>query len=154
MVNIKTIKNIKLGSKITLVNGIYAILIGIFYLTFSNFILKINFESMGIAWGFFERYNAEISALFGRLFILVGLIVIAIGAGIIYLSYCIIKEKEKDLWIVLFFIGIVFWSGLFIIEALNQNWYTIGMTLVGWVSFIIGMMIPIRYYIEKPYKSY
>lgn len=154
MVNIKTIKNIKLGSKITLINGIYAILLGIFYLAFSNFILKINFQAIDSAWGFFERYNAEIGSLFGRLFILVGLIIIAVGACIIYLSHCISKKKEKDLWIVLFIIGIIFWSGLFTIEALNQNLYTITLTFIGWITFIIGMLIPIRYYLEKPYDSY
>jgi hypothetical protein len=154
MVTIRTIENIKLGSRITFANGIYAILLGIFYFIMKDFILKINFRSLGSSWGFFDKFNPEISALFGRLFILVGLIIIATGAGIIYLSHIIQKKKEKDFWIVLFIIGIIFWTGLFIIEALNKNIYTITLSFVGWLTFVIGMLIPIKYYIEKPYVDY
>jgi len=154
MVAIRTIENIKTGSRITLWNGIYAILLGFFYLIFSNFILKINFRALEGSWGFFDKFNPEISALFGRLFILVGLIIVAVGAGIVYLSYSIAKKKEKDLWVVLFVIGIIFWSGLLTIEILNQNVYTISLSFIGWITFIIGKIIPIKYYLEKPYSSY
>ena len=99
MVTIRTVQNIKLGARITLWNGIYTILLGIFYLVFTNIILKINFSAIKDAsWGFFDKFNPEIGAMFGRLFILVGLIIIAIGACIIYLSYTISKKKEKDYW--------------------------------------------------------
>jgi len=149
MVTIRTIENIKLGSKITLINGIYAILLGIFYLIYKEFILKISFRAFDASWGFFDRYSPEISALFSRLFILVGLIIIASGICIIYLSYQIHRKKEKDLWIVLLVIGMIFWSGLFIIEALNKNVYTTALSFIGWLSFIIGTVIPIKYYVQR-----
>ena len=155
MVTIRTVQNIKLGAKITFANGIYAILLGLFYLTFSQFILKINFRSIdGISWGFFDKFNPAIGSMFIRLFILVSLIIFATGACIIYISYIIGKKKEKDLWIVLFIIGIIFWTGLFIIEALNRNIYTILLSFTGWLWFIIGMLIPIKYYLEKPFDEY
>jgi len=155
MVTIRTIENIKLGSRITFLNGIYAILLGIFYIVSSNFLLTVNFRQIQDAsWGFFEKFNPEIATLFGRLFILVGLIIIAAGICIIYLSHIIAKKKEKDFWIVLFIIGIIFWTGLFIIEALNKNIYTISLGFIGWISFIVGMLIPIKYYLEKPYDRY
>jgi len=154
MVTIRTVQNIKLGSRITFINGIYAIMIGIFYLIFSNLILKLNFDAVGGTWGFFERYNTDISMIFSRLFILVGVIIITVGASIMYLSYIISRKKEKDFWIVLFIIGGMFWHALFIVEVLNRNALTIIISLIGLVSFVIGMLIPIRYYIDKPYDSY
>lgn len=155
MVTIRTVQNIKFGSKITLLNGIYAIFLGFFYIIFSKFILNINFKSIkDITWGFFYKFNPEIASMFGRLFILVGLIIIGTGGAIIYLSNTISRKKEKDLWIVLFIIGIIFWTGLFTIEALNKNPYTITASFIGWLSFVIGMLIPIKYYLEKPYDSY
>jgi len=155
MVTIRTVQNIKLGSRITFANGVYAILLGIFYLVFTNFIMKINFRAIdGISWGFFDKFNPQIGWLFFRLFILLGLVLIAVGACIIYLSHIIAKKKEKDFWVVLFIIGIIFWTGLFVIEALNRNIYTIVLSFFGWLTFIIGMLIPIGYYLEKPYKEY
>ena len=154
MVTIRTIEHIKTGAKINMWNGIYAVLLGFFYLIFSDFILKINFRALGDSWGFFDKFNPDLSALFGRLFILVGLIIVAVGAGLIYLSHTVAKKKEKDLWIVLFIIGIIFWSGLLTIEILNKNYYTIAMSFFGWITFVVGMFIPIRYYLEKPYDSY
>jgi len=146
---IRTIENIKLGAKITRFNGIYAILLGIFYLAYKEFILKVNFDSFGASWGFFDKYSPEVSALFGRLFILVGLIIIAVGICIIYLSNQINKKKEKDLWVILGIIGITFWMGLFTIEALNRNIYTTVLSLIGLLSFVIGTAIPIKYYIRS-----
>ena len=155
MVTIRTVQNIKLGARLTLINGIYAIFLGIFYLFFSEFIMQVNFSKIeGITWGFFDKFNPAIGSLFFRLFILVGLIIIAMGAAIIYLSYNIMKKKEKDLWIVLFIIGMIFWTGLFVIEALNKNMYTISLGILGWASFILGMLIPIKYYLQKPYQEY
>ena len=154
MVTIRTVQNIKIGSRITLLNGIYAILLGIVYLVFARNILKINFSAIGSLWAFFDKFNPEIGSLFVRLFILVGLVIIATGAGITYLSHMISKKKEKDYWVVLFLIGIIFWIGLFTIEALNKNLYTIIASFIGLLSFIIGMLIPIKYYFRKPYETY
>jgi len=155
MVTIRTVQNINLGSRITFANGVYAIFLGIFYLVFTNFIMKINFRAIdGISWGFFDKFNPEIGGLFFRLFILISLVIMAMGACIIYLSHIIKKKKEKDFWIVLFIIGIIFWTGLFVIEALNRNIYTIVLSFIGWLTFIMGMLIPIKYYLEKPYRDY
>jgi len=154
MVTIRTVENIKLGSKITFANGIYAILLGFAYIFFFREIMRINFRHVNTTWGFFEKYNPAISSMFLRFFILIGLIIIAVGASIIYLSAIIHRKKEKDMWVVLFTIGIIFWTGLLTIEVLNLNIYTIFLSFLGWLSFIIGMIIPIKYYIEKPYDSY
>ena len=149
MITADTLRKVKFGAKLTFANGIYAIFLGIFYLFLTEFILKINFKMLGSSWGFFDRYNAELGALFSRLFILVGIIIIAMGIAIIYLSYCILKKKAKDLWVVLFIIGVIFWSGLTAIEACNMNIYTIGTSLFGLISFLIGMTIPLRYYLHS-----
>lgn len=154
MLTIKTIENIKFGSKITLFNGIYVILLGIYYALFSDLIMTDNFRAFDSFWSFFTRYNSKIGLLFTKNFILMGLFMIAIGICIIYFSMQISKKKEKIDWVILFIIGILFWSGLFIIELFNINLYTIILSFIGWLSFIIGMIIPIRYYIEKPYDSY
>lgn len=154
MLTIRTIEHIKTGARITLLNGIYAILLGIFYAIFSGFIMKIDFRAIESSWGFFERYNHEISSLFLKYFILISVIIIAVGVCIIYLSFHILKKKEKATWVVLFIIGIVFWSGLLTVEILNKNIYTICLGFIGWASFILGMIIPIKYYTEKSYDTY
>lgn len=155
MVTIRTVQNIKLGARITFANGVYALLLGAFYMFFAEFILKINFRAIdGISWGFFDKFNPAIGSMFVRLFILVSLIIFATGIFIIYMSHVISKKKEKDFWIILFIIGIIFWSGLFTIEALNKNIYTILLSFTGWLWFVIGMLIPIKYYLEKPYDTY
>ena len=153
MVTIRTVQNIKIGSRITFLNGIYAILLGIVYLVFARNILKINFSAIGSLWAFFDKFNPEIGSLFVRLFILVGLVIVATGAGITYLSHIISKKKEKDYWIVLLIMGVIFWTGLFIIEAMNKNVYTITASVIGWISFVIGMVIPIKYYFQKSYQD-
>jgi hypothetical protein len=155
MVTIRTVQNIKLGAKITFVNGIYAIICAILYFIFFEFLMTINFSKIeGASWGFFDKFNPAIGSLFFRLFLLVALVIIAMGAAIMYLSYNIMKKKEKDLWVVLFIVGMIFWTGLFTIETLNKNYYTMIFSFIGWLSFIIGMLIPIKYYLEKPYTEY
>lgn len=154
MVNIRTIENIKLGSKITLYNGIYAVIIGFFYLFFTEFIIKVNFRAIDSIYQLFDKYNPEISALFTKILVLQGILIITLGACIIYLSAYIIKKKDKVAWAILFPIGLIFWGGLLAVEILNKNVYTIVFSLIGWVSFIIGMVLPYKYYLRKSYEEY
>lgn len=154
MATIRIIENIKLGVRITLINGIYAILLGIAQLSIAGIIIGENFRAIDISWGFFERYNPKISSLFYKDIILAGLFMIAIGACIIYLSTDISKRKEKVPWMILFIMGIIFWSSLLTMEIFKQNWLTAIPAVIGWLSFIVGMIIPIRYYLGNPYEEY
>jgi len=148
------IRKVKQGARITYYNGIYMILLGVFYFVFLNYIMKTNFNSISKLWGFFSRYNADISSLFVLFCILIGILLITNGITLIYLSDFIIKRKEKMTWVILFIIGILSWGGLLTINILFKNWTLIITSLIGWVSFIIGMLIPIRYYLEKSYREY
>lgn len=154
MVTIQTIENIKLGSKITLYNGIYAILTGLFYILCYNWIMRENFRAVKSVWQVFYKYNPDISSLFFQLFFLKGLLIIALGIFIIYLSIFINKKKEKSTWVILFITGVIFWAGLLITEVLSRNIYTILLSFFGWFSFVIGQLIPIKYYVHKVYDSY
>ncbi len=154
MVTIRTIENIKLGSKITLYNGVLAILLGFFYLSFSGFILKIDFRQINKLWGFFVRYDNDISLLFTKSYILLGIIMVAIGICMVYLSLCIYRNKEKEPWAILFIIGGIFWLGLFVMDLLNLNPYRITISALGLLSFLIGMIIPIGYYIRRSEEEY
>lgn len=154
MITIRTIENIKLGALITKINGIYAILLGIAYIAFFEMMIQEVFKTIGDSWGFFDRYNPIIGFLIHKQVILIGLLVIAMGICIVYLSSDISRRKEKMPWIVLFVIGITFWSSFLTIEIFNKNWYVAIPATIGWVSFIVGMLIPIKYYIEKPDAVY
>lgn len=154
MITIRTIENIKLGALITKINGLYAILLGIAYIAFFEIMMQGIFKTIGDSWGFFDRYNPIISFLIHKQVILIGLLVIAMGICIVYLSSDISRRKEKMPWIVLFVVGIIFWSSFLTIEIFNKNWYAAIPAAIGWFSFIVGMLIPIKYYIEKPDAVY
>ena|SRR3989344_2614254 len=151
MVTIRTIENVKLGAKITLINGIYAVLLGVFYMLFRELIVVTNFRSAEAIWQLFAKYNPEVSGLFIKSIVLHGIFIVAFGIGIVYLSQQILKKKEKSTWIALFLVGLIFWASSLTIEALNKNVYTMSASLIGWLSFVIGMLIPIKYYTQKNY---
>jgi len=154
MLTIRTVQNIKRGSRITYINGIYAIILGIIYISLFKFIIKVNFRKIDAIWQIFEKYNPGISSIFIRLFILKGIFIIALGIIIIYLSLYILKKKDKNAWFVLFIIGVLFWASLLVIEIFDKNIYTIIAAGIGWIMFIIGMLLPIKYYIEKEETGY
>lgn len=154
MPTLKTLENIKRGARLTLFNGIYAVLLALFHLIFFNFILKTNFKSMDIVWQVFSKYNPQINTLILRLLLLKGIFILAIGIFIIYFSSYIIKKKDKASWITLFVVGLIFWPSLLTFELLDKNLYTAGAAFFGWLTFIIGMLIPIRYYTQREYEEY
>jgi len=71
-----------------------------------------------------------------------------------YLSDFIYKRKEKTTWVILFVSGIISWAGLLTISILVKNWILIVLDFIGWLTFILGMLIPINYYLEKKYREY
>jgi len=148
------IKRVKQGAKITLYNGIYMIFLGIFYIFFSDMNMRNNFNTISKLWGFFTRYNSDISYFFILFNIHIGILLISLGILIIYLSYFIIKRKEKTTWVVLFLSGLITWVGLLTLSILFKNKYQIVLSFIGWLSFVVGMLLPIRYYLEKSYREY
>lgn len=148
------IQRVKQGAKITFYNGIYMILFGFVYIFISDYNMRVNFRSITELWGFFLRYNHNLSVLFIIFNILIGILMISNGIFIIYLSDFIIKRKEKITWVILFLSGIISWVGILIINILLKNWSLIAISAIGWLSFVIGMIIPIRYYLEKSYREY
>ena len=154
MITANTVQSIKFGSKITIFNGIYAILLGIFYISLFPWIMKQKFNSLDKIWAIFNKYNPEISGLYLRSSILSSILIIALGICIIYLSYFVLKRKDKTAWIILFVIGIALWPCLLLVDILNKNIFFIVLSFIGWLTFIIGMLIPIRYYTSKSYSEY
>lgn len=148
------IQRVKQGAKITFYTGIYMIILGIFFIFFIGLNMREIFNSTSKLWGFFITYNWDISYLFYLFNILVGTLLISNGIAIAYLSDFIIKRKEKITWVMLFITGITSWAGLLTISILFKSIILIVLSFIGWLVFIIGMLIPISYYIEKPYKEY
>lgn len=148
------IRRVKQGAKITLFNGVYAIILGFFYIIFSKWILKSSFQAIDIIWQLFEKYNPKIATLLNLINYTLGVQLISMGVFIIYLSYFIMKRKEKITWVILFISGLIFWAGVFTINIFIGNMNLIALIGFGWLVFIIGMLIPIRYYLEKPYREY
>ena len=148
------IKRVKQGAKITYINGVYMIVLGIFYIIFVRFNMVQNFNSIEELWGFFAKFNPEISFLFFLFNIIIGIFLISNGITIMYLSDFIIKRKEKMTWVVLFLSQIISWGGLLIISILFKNLLLIGLSFVGWFTFVLGMVLPIKYYLQKKYREY
>tara|TARA_Y100000034_G_C6906765_1_gene421089 strand:+ start:918 stop:1370 length:453 start_codon:yes stop_codon:yes gene_type:complete len=148
------IQKVKQGARITLWNGIYMILFGIFQIFFAEYNMENNFKAVQSIWLLFVRYNLKISKLFLLFNISIGILLVSIGVFITYVSYFIIKRKDKLAWVMLFTSGIISWVGLLIISFLFKNLVLIILSLVGWVMFVLGMFIPIRYYLEKSYREY
>lgn len=154
MLTIQTVQNIKKGSWITMYNGIYAMILGIVYICLIDVIIKMNFRAIDAVWQVFAKYNPQLSNMIIRVLILKGFLVFAIGVAIVYLSNYIMKKKDKSAWVVLFIIGLVFWGVLLTVEFLDGNIYTIIAASFGWLTFIIGMLIPLKYYMQKEYIEY
>jgi hypothetical protein len=153
MLTIKTLERIKQGAGLTLINGIYTILFGVVYMALMSFILKINFRHIEIVWQVFQKYNPDVNFMIVRLMILKGIFIIVIGIVIVYLSNYILKKKEKMAWVILFILGIIFWPAVLTMEFLDSNIYTLVASFIGWITFIIGMLIPIKYYTQKEYSE-
>lgn len=154
MLTIKTLENIKLGARITLINGIYAAFVGAFYMLFFNFVLKTNMKAIDVIWQVFAKYNPEVNSLFVRLMILKGVFIIAIGVLLASLSYYILKKKDRGTWITLFIVGLIFWPSILTFEVLDKNIYLIIADIIGWITFLIGMFIPFKYFIREDYEGY
>jgi len=148
------IQKVKQGARITLYNGIYMIIFGIFYIAFVKFNMEKNFNAISELWGFFSKFNPEISYLFYLFNVIIGLFLISTGISTIYLSDFILKRKEKMTWAILFLSGIISWGGLLVISVLFKNPILITLSFFGWFIFIIGMLLPIKYYLEKSYREY
>lgn len=148
------IRRVKQGAKITLYNGVYMILFGIFYISFTKISMRMNFDSIGQLWGFFSKFNPQIAYIFYLFNILIGIFLISNGVLIIYLSDFIMKRKEKITWVMLFISGIITWAGLLAITILLRNYLLIILSFIGWLMFVFGMLLPISYYLEKSYREY
>ncbi len=148
------IHKVKQGAKITYYNGIYMILTGIFFIFFADYNMKQNFNSIEQLWGFFSKFNPEMSYIFYLFNIIIGIFLISQGITITHLSDFIIKRKEKMTWVILFIVGIISWAGLLTITILLKNILLITLAFIGWFMFILGMLLPIQYYLEKSYREY
>lgn len=148
------IQRVKQGAKITLYNGVFMILFGVFYIVFAKFNMKSNFQAIEGIWQLFSKYNPKIAFLFVLLNVMIGIFLISLGIIVIYMSHFILKRKEKMTWVILFLSGVVGWGGLLAISFLIKNYLLIGLSFFGWVSFIIGTFLPIGYYWEKKYREY
>ncbi|MBT4135287.1 hypothetical protein HOD75_00525 [archaeon] len=148
------IKRVKQGARITYYNGVYMIALGFFYIFFIKYNMEKNFSVTSELWGFFTRFNPELSFLFYLFNVLIGLFLISTGINTMYLSDFIIKRKEKMTWVILFLSGLISWVGLLTISILFKNLILILFAFAGWLSFVIGMLLPIQYYLQKNYREY
>lgn len=110
----------------------------------SEYFGKIPLNWRIFAENFPKRAGLHVSFLLMQAFLL-----ISFGIFIVYLSYFILKRKDKLAWVILFLGGIVGWAGLFLINVIIGSWMIRIFSFIGWVSFVIGMTIPIKYYIQK-----
>jgi hypothetical protein len=154
MLTVQTVENINQGSRITLANGVYAIILGLINLVLLIPLLKFNFKQIDVVWEIFSRYNPELSRMFLGLVIFKALLIVSAGIIIFYLSNFILKKKDKAAWVILFVVGLLLWATMLTLDILSKNIYSIVLSLIGWLSFIIGMLIPIKYYLRKEYPDY
>ncbi len=138
---------------ICLYNGIYAIVYGILMLIFSRMIIAEYFRKNPIPWSLFTVNFNYPAKLYYSLMFTHGFLLISLGIFIIYLSYFILKRKDKLAWIVLFSGGIISWASLFIVHIIMGSLIITILSFIGWVSFIIGVVIPVNYYLKKRYHE-
>jgi len=143
------IQRVKQGAKITFYNGLYMIFVGIYFIIFIDFNMKLNFNSIYQLWTFFWRYNSKISYMFYLFNLILGISLISNGIFISYISNLIIRRKEKITWVILFVAGILTWAGLLIVSFLFKNILLIILSFIGWIFFIFGMIFPIKYYLQR-----
>ncbi|MFA5174534.1 MAG: hypothetical protein WC438_05115 [Candidatus Pacearchaeota archaeon] len=148
------IQRVKQGARITLYNGIYMIVLGAIYIAFVKYIMKSNFQAIDSIWKLFEKYNPKLANLFLYYNVIIGIFLISLGIIIIYVSYFIYKRKDKASWVILFLSGIIGWAGLLVVSILIKNPLLITLSGIGWATFILGMVLPIKYYLEKGYREY
>jgi len=148
------IKTIRFGALLTLYNGIYAIIYGVLMLIFGKIIIAEYFRKNPIPWSLFTVNFQYPAKLYYSLILSHGFLLISLGIFIIYLSYFILKRKDKLAWAVLFSSGVISWASLFIIHVIIGSLIITVLSFIGWVSFIIGMIIPIKYYIRKEYPGF
>ncbi|MDD5191618.1 MAG: hypothetical protein PHH54_02150 [Candidatus Nanoarchaeia archaeon] len=148
------IQRVKQGAKITLYNGIYTILFGLFHIFLAEYNMKNNFLAIDSIWRLFVKYNPQIYKLFILSNISLGILMVALGVFISYQSYFIIKRKDKLAWSILLVSGTISWIGLLTISVLFRNWILIILSSVGFIMFIFGMLLPISYYLSKNYLEY
>jgi len=148
------LKLIRLGSIITLINGIYAILVGLFFVFASRFLISSYFENFPEVWDILvKKWISDISQYF-LIMIYTGLLIITLGIFIIYLSAFILSKRDKLAWVVLFLGGIIGWGGMFIVNIFAKSFIVLTISFIGWASFIIGMVIPLKYYLKKEYPTF
>ncbi len=145
------VRIIRLGSIITLYNGIYAILYGIILILFKSIIMAEYFTKIPATWGIFKRSFPYRAQIYSSLLTMHGFLLISFGIFIIYMSYFILKRKDKLAWVILFLSGILSWASLFLINVFTGSWILRSLSFIGWVSFVIGMVFPIKYYLGKNY---
>jgi hypothetical protein len=114
----------------------------------------MDFRRIEVVWQVFAKYNPAIAAMYIKMLILKGVLIITFGVVIVYLSNYILKKKDRTAWINLFIFGLIFWASLLTIEILNKNPYTIAASFIGWIMFIIGILLPIRFYMQREYEEY
>lgn len=154
MLTIRTVENIKRGSKITLFNGLYAMVYGIISLCLMDIFIKRDFRDISVVWQVFAKYNPEIANMLFRFIIIKSILIIIVGIMIIALSNYILKKKDKTAWVTLFVTGLMFWGSLLTVDIMQGNLITIIISLVGWIMFIIGILLPVRYYLQRDYTEY
>lgn len=148
------IRLIRLGSIVTLINGVYAILLGLFFVIYSKFLISAYFEEFPEVWEILVRkWISDISQYY-LILIYTGFLLISFGVFVIYLSFLILKKRDKLAWVILFSGGIFGWAGLFIVNILAKNLIITILSFVGWVSFVLGMLIPIKYYVKKELPNF
>jgi len=148
------IQRVKQGASITFYNGLYMVFVGIFCMFFYQFNMKNNFNGINQLWGFFIKFNPDISYIFFVLNLILAVFLIGGGITIMYLSDFIYKRKEKFTWVMLFIVGILFWASILTGFIFLKNIILIVLTFLGWASFVLGMLLPISYYLEKSYREY
>jgi hypothetical protein len=148
------VRKIRLGSLITLYNGIYAIIYGIILIFFKNLIMQEYFIKAQVSWNIFTDSFPYRADIYLALLTMKGFMLVCFGIFIIYLSYFILKRKDKLAWVVLFTSGILGWASLFIVNLITGSWILRGLSFIGWASFVLGMIIPLKYYLGKNYQTF
>ena len=87
----------------------------------SEYFFKTAFGTV-MKWDIFSESFPYRAKLYSTLLLTNAFFLISIGVFIAYLSYFVLKRKDKLAWVILFTGGIISWASFFIINIMVGSW--------------------------------
>ncbi len=131
----------KRGWIFVLINGSYAIIYGLLLGVLTEFITENRIQAAGII---FNSLQEGVLNQYLNLTLSTGYLLISFGLFAIYISLTGYKSGSRLSWIFFLTSGGVTWFGLLYSDLSLGSILTIGLDMVGLVTYILAVLIPMK----------